>query len=147
MQSLRCMLGPRLKESSNSTRSPCVQRPHSLKGNAAMSVFRHRQTHVGRLEGKAAREAQSDLVGVYGFCFRLLTFPVWIVIFYRNRRKRKREQVEFVDACIRRGINDDRKMAVEWAMAHPDDFPLEEYDPGIEVIQATFKEIIAARKR
>ena len=40
-----------------------------------------------------------------------------------------------------------REIAVAWAEAHPDDFPLGEYDPGLGKLRQRFRRIIERERR
>ena len=108
--------------------------------------MRDRRGDFGRLEGKAAADQLSDTITAFRLLFRIVTLPIWVPIwvpmyFYR-RRRRHANMVAFSQSLAVRGAKDAREVAVRWALEHPNEYVLGEYDPALRKVEKAFRKIL-----
>ena len=105
---------------------------------------------VGLYEGRATHELIGDQMSLLRLLLRLITLPVWLPFYLFKVVRRRRVMKEFVlERAKNRLISDSlvNEIALAWAEAHPDDFPLGEYDPGLGKLRSRFKDIVASERR
>lgn len=103
------------------------------------------RAELGRHEGKAAHEALSDQITVFRVIFRIILSPIWLPIWFWKVEKRRRMMREFAMAHVNnRAIDDDliHEIVLEWVAAHPDRYPLGEYDVRLHRLHRTFYSIL-----
>lgn len=101
---------------------------------------------LGKHEGRAAADQLSDSVSVIRFLLHAAAFPIWIPLMLYRRQQRHRRMVGFSQSLAVRGAKDTREIAIRWALEHPDDYVLGEYDPKIRKAEKEFRKILRRRK-
>ncbi len=96
----------------------------------------------GRLEGKAAHDLLSDNVTFFRLIIRVVLLPIWLPMLLYRRRQRHAEMVYFSQSLAVRGAKDAREVAVRWALEHPSDYVLGEYDPALRKVEKRFRKIL-----
>ena len=91
---------------------------------------------IGRLYGRAAHDQQSDLIAFFRLLVRLPLLPVLLPLALMRRRRRKREQIGFAEACMSEGEADHSQIATRWVEAHPEEFA------SFRRIQRQFRNIV-----
>ena len=111
---------------------------------------RDSRAEVGRHEGRAAREAFGDQMSLLRLLLRVIFLPFWFPFYLRGVVRRQRERKEFVLERARNRLVSDllvNEIAVAWAEAHPDEYPLAEYDPGLKKLRSRFRRITEGERR
>ena len=107
------------------------------------------RAELGRHEGKAAHSALDDQISVFKFAGKLLTLPVRLPLYLRRVILRRREMIRFAqERSTNRLVSDElvREVSLSWVEAHPDRYPLGEYDPRMRRLQQTFERILGGRR-
>lgn len=116
----------------------------------AREPHRDWRSEVARLDTSASHENLSTQVAIFRFILRVIFFPVWLPFYLYGAMKRRKEMQEFVlqrtrnrqiDAAL---INE---IAIAWAEARLEEYPLGEYDPGLGKLRRRFRRIIERHKR
>ena len=108
------------------------------------------RSEVARHDASASHENLKTQVAIFRFILRVIFLPFWLPFYLRGVVRRRREMREFVLERARNRLVNDllvREIAVAWAEAHPDDFPLGEYDPGLGKLRQRFWRIIEGERR
>ena len=108
------------------------------------------RSEVARLDASASHDNLKTQVAIFRFILRVIFLPFWLPFYLRGVVRRRREMREFVLERARNRLVSDllvREIAVAWAEAHPDDFPLGEYDPGLGKLRQRFRRIIEGERR
>ena len=108
------------------------------------------RSEVARMDASASHENLSTQVSIFRFLLRVIFLPVWLPVYLYGVVKRRRELKEFVlERARNRFVNDAlvSDIALEWAEAHPDEYPLGEYDPGLGKLRRRFRRIIQSEGR
>ena len=108
------------------------------------------RSEVARLDASASRENLSTQVAIFRFILRVIFLPVWLPFYIHGVVKRRREVKAFVLERARNRFVDDalvNEIALVWAEAHPDEYPLGEYDPGLGKLRQRFRRIIESEGR
>ena len=108
------------------------------------------RTEVARLDASASHENLSTQVSIFRFLLRVIFLPVWLPFYIHGVVKRRREVKAFVLERARNRFVDDalvNEIALAWAEAHPDAYPLGEYDPGLGKLRRRFRRIIESEGR
>lgn len=108
------------------------------------------RSEVARLDASASHENLSTQVTLFRWILRLIFLPFWLPFYLYGVVKRRRVMKEFVlerarNRLVDRSLIDE--IAVAWAEAHPDDYPLGEYDPGLGKLRDRFRRIIEGERR
>ena len=108
------------------------------------------RSEVARLDTSASHENLQTQVTIFRWILRLIFLPFWLPFYLYGVAKRRRVMKEFV---LERGGNRRvdaaliNEIALAWAEAHPDDYPLGEYDPGLGKLRSRFRRIIESDRR
>ena len=108
------------------------------------------RSEVARLDASASHENLSTQVAIFRFLLRVVFLPVWLPLYLYGAAKRRRELKEFVLERARNRFVDSalvNEIALAWAEAHPDDYPLGEYDPGLGKLRRRFRRIVESEGR
>ncbi len=108
------------------------------------------RSEVARLDTSASHENLRTQVTIFRWILRLIFLPFWLPFYLRDVVKRRRELKEFVLERARNRLVDDAlvdEIALAWAEAHPEDYPLGEYDPGLGKLRRGFRRIIESEGR
>ncbi len=108
------------------------------------------RAEVGRHEGRAAHEVFGDQMSLIRLLLRLITLPIWLPFYLYGVAKRRRVTKEFVLERARNRLVDAsliNEIALAWAEAHPEEYPLGEYDPGLGKLRSRFRRIIERDRR
>ena len=108
------------------------------------------RSEVARLDTSASHENLSTQVTIFRWILRLIFLPFWLPFYLYGVARRRREMKEFVLERARNRIVDAaliNEIALAWAEAHPEDYPLGEYDPGLGKLRSRFKRIIESDRR
>ena len=104
--------------------------------------MRDRRGDFGRLEGKAAADQLSDTITAFRLLFRIATLPIWVPMYFYRRRRRHANMVAFSQSLAVRGAKDAREVAIRWALEHPNEYVLGEYDPALRKVEKAFRKIL-----
>ena len=108
------------------------------------------RSEVARLDTSASHENLRTQVTIFRWILRLLFLPFWLPFYLYGVMKRRRVMQEFVLERARNRLVDDAlvdEIALAWAEAHPEDYPLGEYDPGLGKLRSRFRGIIESDRR
>ena len=108
------------------------------------------RSEVARLDASASHENLSTQVSIFRFILRVIFLPVWLPLYLYGVVKRRRVMKEFILGRARNRFVDDaliNEIALVWAEAHPDEYPLGEYDPGLGKLRQRFRRIIESEGR
>ena len=108
------------------------------------------RAEIGRHEGRAAHEAFGDQMSLLRLLVRVVLLPFWLPFYILGVINKRREIKAFVLERARNRLVSDllvNEIAVEWAEAHPDEYPLGEYDPGLAKLRPRFRRIIEGERR
>lgn len=100
------------------------------------------RTEADRGMNRAALDVMHDQRLALRMICRGLTLPFWLPFWWRARRRRQREFLQFVSNRRERGILDARRIALEWANDRPGEFPFGEYDPGLKKLEPRIRAIL-----
>ena len=108
------------------------------------------RSEVARLDVSASRENLSTQVAIFRFLLRVIFLPIWLPFYVHGVVKRRKEVREFVlerarNRLVDRSLIDE--IALAWAEAHPQEYPLGEYDPGLGKLRDRFRRIIDGERR
>ena len=117
-----------------------------------MSREPHRdwRSEVAKLDVSASRENLSTQVAIFRFILRVIFLPVWLPFYLYGVGKQRRVTREFVLARAKNRLIDVslvNEIALAWAEAHPEQYPLGEYDPGLSKLRSQFRRIIEREGR
>ena len=117
-----------------------------------MSREPHRdwRSELARHDARASHENLSTQVSIFRFILRVIFLPVWLPFYLYGVAKRRREMKEFVLERAKNRLLDHAlidEIALAWAEAHPEDYPLGEYDPGLSKLRNRFRRIIERDRR
>ena len=99
------------------------------------------RAELGRHEGRAANEAFDDQMSVIRFVCKLLWLPISLPLYLRRVVRRRNEMLRFVrETAADRVISNElvAEVTLLWVEAHPNQYPLGEYDPRLRKLQRTF---------
>ena len=99
---------------------------------------------LGRTEGKAAAEEQSDLIKAIKLLLLVPTLPVRIPLNFMKRRKQKQEMREFATSLRTKELLSPREIAVKWAEAHPKEYPFGAYAPELPRLEKQIQAMLAS---
>ena len=108
------------------------------------------RTEVARHDTRASHENLQTQVAIFRILLRLIFLPVWLPFYLYGVVKRRRVMKEFVLERARNRLADQslvNEIALAWAEAHPEDYPLGEYDPGLGKLRNRFKHVIERDRR
>ena len=108
------------------------------------------RAEIGRHEGRAAHEAFGDQMSLLRLLVRVILLPLWLPFYIFGVIKKRREIKAFVLERARNRLVSDllvNEIAVAWAEANPDEYPLGEYDPGLAKLRPRFRRIIEGERR
>ena len=108
------------------------------------------RSEVARHDTSASHENLSTQVAIFRFLLRLIFLPVWLPFYLYGVAKRRRETKEFVLERAKGRLVDAsliNEVALAWAEAHPEGYPLGEYDPGLGKLRSRFRRIIESDRR
>lgn len=108
------------------------------------------RSEVARLDTSASHENLSTQVTIFRWILRVIFLPVWLPFYLYGVAKRRRAIKEFVLERARNRFVDAAlisEIALAWAEAHPDEYPLGEYDPGLGKLRQRFRKIIESEGR
>ncbi|MXY46604.1 MAG: hypothetical protein F4Y44_06365 [Chloroflexi bacterium] len=108
------------------------------------------RSEVARLDTSASHENLSTQVSIFRFILRVIFLPVWLPFYFYGMAKRRREMREFVLARAKNRVVDAaliNEIALVWAEARPEEYPLGEYDPGLGKLRSRFRRIIESDRR
>jgi hypothetical protein len=100
------------------------------------------RTELDRSMNRAAADIMHDQRWAFRMVCRGLTLPFWLPFWWRARRRRRLDFVQFVLHRRDRGILDARRIAVEWAKDRPGEFPFGDYDPALKKLEARVRAIL-----
>ena len=117
-----------------------------------MSREPHRdwRSEVARHDASASHENLRTQVAIFRFILRVIFLPFWLPFYLRGVVRRRREMKEFVLERARNRLVSDLlvdEIAVAWAEANPDEYPLGEYDPGLAKLRPRFRRVIEGERR
>ena len=95
----------------------------------------------GRLYGRALDSQFGDTVSVTRFVLKVLTLPFWLPFWLRKRYVIRKEMIRMGQDWRKRGLSY-REMAARWAERLPQEYPLGEYDPGVNKLEARFRKLL-----
>ena len=112
-----------------------------------MSREPHRdwRSEVARHDASASHENLKTQVAIFRFILRVIFLPFWLPFYLRGVVRRRREMKEFVLERARNRLVSDllvNEIAVAWAEANPDEYPLGEYDPEFRKLSRRFRGMI-----
>ena len=108
------------------------------------------RSEVARLDVSTSRENLSTQVAIFRFILRVIFLPVWLPFYLYGVAKRRRVMKEFVLERAKNRLIDAsliNEIALAWAEAHPEEYPLGEYDPGLGKLRSRFRRIIERGRR
>ena len=108
------------------------------------------RSEVARLDTSASHENLSTQVTIFRWILRLIFLPFWLPFYLYGVAKRRMVMKEFVMERARNRLVDAaliNEIALAWAEAHPEDYPLGEYDPGLGKLRSRFRRIIEGDRR
>ena len=108
------------------------------------------RSEVSRQDGRASLEELSAQAFTFRLLLRLIFLPFWLPFYLLKVIRRRREMKEFVLERARNRVVDAalvNEIALAWTEAHPDDYPLGEYDPGLGKLRGRFRRIIERYRR
>ena len=108
------------------------------------------RAEIGRHEGRAAHEAFGDQMSLLRLLVRVILLPFWLPFYIFGVIKKRREIKAFVLERARNRLVSDllvNEIAVAWAEANPDEYPLGEYDPGLAKLRPRFRRVIEGERR
>ena len=108
------------------------------------------RAEIGRHEGRAAHEAFGDQTSLLRILVRVVLLPFWLPFYLLGVIKKRREIKAFVLERARNRLVSDllvNEIAVAWAEANPDEYPLGEYDPGLAKLRPRFRRVIEGERR
>ena len=108
------------------------------------------RSELARHDVRASHENVKTQVSIFRFILRVIFLPVWLPFYLYGVAKRRRVTREFVLERAKNRLIDASlidEIALAWAEAHPDDYPLGEYDPGLGKLRRQFKRIIESDRR
>ena len=108
------------------------------------------RAEIGRHEGRAAHEAFGDQMSLLRLLVRVVLLPFWLPFYLLGVIKKRREIKAFVLERARNRLVSDllvNEIAVAWAEANPDEYPLGEYDPGLAKLRPRFRRVIEGERR
>ena len=108
------------------------------------------RAEIGRHEGRAAHEAFGDQMSLLRLLVRVILLPLWLPFYIFGVIKKRREIKAFVLERARNRLVSDllvNEIAVAWAEANPDEYPLGEYDPGLAKLRPRFRRVIEGERR
>ena len=108
------------------------------------------RSEVARHDARASHENLSAQVTIFRFILRVIFLPVWLPFYLYGIAKRRRETKEFVLERARNRLVDASlidEIALAWAEARPEEYPLGEYDPGLGKLRSRFRRIIESDRR
>ena len=108
------------------------------------------RSEVARLDTSASHENLSTQVTIFRWILRLIFLPFWLPFYLYGVAKRRRVMKEFVLERARSRLVDAaliNEIALAWTEAHPEDYPLGEYDPGLGKLRRRFRGIIESDRR
>ena len=108
------------------------------------------RSEVARLDTSASHENLQTQVSIFRFVLRVIFLPIWLPFYVHGVVKRRREVSEFVlerarNRLVEQSLIDE--IALAWAEAHPEEYPLAEYDPGLGKLRRRFRRIIEGDRR
>ncbi len=108
------------------------------------------RSEVARLDTSASHENLNTQVTIFRWILRLIFLPFWLPFYLYGVAKRRRAIKEFGLARARNRFVDAAlisEIALAWAEAHPEEYPLGEYDPGLGKLRSRFRRIIESDGR
>ena len=108
------------------------------------------RSEVARLDTSASHENLSTQVTIFRWILRLIFLPFWLPFYLYGVAKRRRVMKEFVMERARNRLVDASlvsEIALAWAEAHPEEYPLGEYDPELGKLCSRFSGIIESDRR
>ena len=111
----------------------------------AREPHRDWRSEVARLDTSASHKNLSTQVSIFRWILRLIFLPCWLPFYIYGVAKRRKELKEFVLERARNRLVDQslvNEIALAWAEARPEDYPLGEYDPGLGKLRSRFRRII-----
>ena len=108
------------------------------------------RSELARHDVRASHENVKTQVAIFRFILRVVFLPIWLPFYIHGVVKRRREVKEFVLERVRNRFVDDalvNEIALAWAEAQPDEYPLGEYDPGLGKLRQRFRRIIESEGR
>ncbi len=108
------------------------------------------RSELARHDVRASHENVNTQISIFRFILRVIFLPVWLPFYLYGVAKRRRVTREFVLERAKNRLIDASlidEIALAWAEAHPDDYPLGEYDPGLGKLRRQFKRIIESDRR
>ena len=108
------------------------------------------RAEIGRHEGRAAHEAFGDQMSLLRLLVRVILLPLWLPFYLLGVIKKRREIKAFVLERARNRLVSDllvNEIAVAWAEANPDEYPLGEYDSGLAKLRPRFRRVIEGERR
>lgn len=100
------------------------------------------RTELDRSRHRADLDVLHDQRWALRMLCRGLTLAFWLPFWWRAKRRRSREFVQFVLGRRDRGILDARRIALEWASDRPGEFPFGEYDPRLKKLEPRIRAIL-----
>lgn len=103
------------------------------------------RAELGKHEGRAAQEAFDDQMTIFRFVGKLFTLPVRLPLYIRRTIVRRREMLRFAQEMSMDRLPSDelaKEVALRWVEAHPERYPLGEFDPRLLRLQRTFDGMI-----
>ena len=117
-----------------------------------MSREPHRdwRSELARHDVRASHENLRTQVSIFRFILGVIFLPIWLPFYLYGVANRRKVTREFVLArsknrLINASLIDE--IALAWAEAHPEEYPLGEYDPGLGKLRSQFKRIIESDRR
>ena len=108
------------------------------------------RSELARQDGRASLEELSAQAFTFRLLLRLIFLAFWLPFYLLKVIRRRREMKEFVlERARNRGVDAAliNEIALAWAEAHPEDYPLGEYDPGLGKLRSRFRRIIERDRR
>ena len=108
------------------------------------------RSELARHDVRGSHENLSAQVAIFRFILRVIFLPFWLPFYLYGVMKRRRVMKEFVLERARNRLVDAaliNEIALAWAEAHPEDYPLGEYDPGLGKLRSRFRGIIEDDRR
>jgi len=108
------------------------------------------RSELARHDVRASHENVKTQLSIFRFILRVIFLPVWLPFYLYGVGKQRRVTREFVLARAKNKLIDAslvNEIALAWAEAHPEQYPLGEYDPGLSKLRSQFRRIIERDRR